>query len=63
MTQNFTWVPVRCTSCGWRGQKPATWLARAVRVICPQCGHTGDAPMPEPPARQWPPALQSGGVQ
>jgi len=71
MTQNYVWLPVRCTACGWRGQKPATFLTRITRVVCPRCEHTGDVPVPEPPARQlparqlpvrqWPPANGRGG--
>jgi hypothetical protein len=66
MTQNFVWLPVRCSACGWRGQKIATFLTRTARVVCPQCGHTGDVPVPEPPAkqlpvRQWTPTGWRGG--
>lgn len=61
MTHNFTWLQVRCTACGWRGQKPTSGINKYLTVTCPICGHTGKAAVPPPPARAlparvWPPA-------
>lgn len=51
-----TWLPVRCTRCGWRGQKPTAGIKRTLTVTCPTCHHTGQVITPPPTVRTWPPA-------
>jgi len=37
-------VPVRCSSCGWRGELVAFGVRSRSLVICPSCGRRGFVP-------------------